>query len=72
MKLEQPPPTGNSDLDIWLQKLVKHLTLVSADWTITNKTEDKTLDCDCGDVNIVADVLGTLVDELKDLNVLQG
>lgn len=41
-------------------------------WAITNKTSDKTLDCNVGDVNVVADVLGTLVDVLISIGIISA
>lgn len=38
-------------------------------WAVSNKTTDKTLDCD-GTLDQVADVLGTLIDTLKAMNLL--
>lgn len=46
------------------------VTEVSSGWAITNKTADRDLDCNVGDVNVVADVLGTLIDDLKDAGIL--
>jgi hypothetical protein len=33
-------------------------------WAVTNKVEDKTLDCNVNDALVVGDVLGTLIDVL--------
>ena len=40
------------------------VTQASSGWAVTNKTVDRTLNCNVGDVNVVADVLGTLIDDL--------
>lgn len=44
----------------------------STGWTITNKTEDKVLDCDATSIDELADVLGTLIDQLKTHGLLGG
>jgi len=41
-------------------------------WSVTNKTEDKTLDCNVGSVDVVADVLGTLIDVLKSIGIISS
>lgn len=42
----------------------------SAGWAVTNKTEDRTLDCDCDDTAVLGDVLGTLIDDLISKGIL--
>jgi len=48
------------------------VSVVSTGWEITNKTEDRTLDCDGGDIAVVSDVLGTLIDDLKTKGILSA
>lgn len=36
----------------------------STGWVVTNKTDDRTLDCDCDDTAVLGDVLGTLINDL--------
>lgn len=39
-------------------------------WTITNKTSDRVLDCNSTSIDELADVVGTLVDQLKSYGLL--
>lgn len=39
-------------------------------WAVTNKTEDKTLDCNVNDALVLGDVLGTLIDVLITKGIL--
>ena len=41
-------------------------------WAVTNKTEDKTLDCNVNDTLVTSDVLGTLIDTLISMGVLSA
>ena len=41
-------------------------------WAITNKTEDKTLDCNVNDTLVTSDVLGTLIDTLISIGLLSA
>lgn len=41
-------------------------------WTISNKSSDKVLDCDATSLNELADVVGTLIDQLKSYGILGG
>ena len=41
-------------------------------WAITNKTEDKTLNCNVGDTLVTSDVLGTLIDVLIAMGILSA
>ena len=55
----------------------KRLVLMNAGipntgWAITNKTEDKTLDCNVNDTLVTSDVLGTLVDVLISIGLLSA
>lgn len=42
----------------------------STGYAITNKTSDKTLDCNATSIDELADVLGTLIDDLKTYGIL--
>lgn len=44
----------------------------STGYTITNKTSDKVLDCNSTTLDEVADVLGTLIDDLKTYGIIGG
>ena len=46
------------------------VTEVSSGWAVSNKTVDRTLDCDAGDINALSDVVGTLIDDLKTKGIL--
>lgn len=39
-------------------------------WSVTNKSEDKSLDCNVNDALVLGDVLGTLIDVLIAKGVL--
>lgn len=39
-------------------------------WTITNETTDRVLDCDVTTINELADVVGTLIEQLKTYGIL--
>ena len=41
-------------------------------WAITNKTADKTLDCNVNDTLVTSDVVGTLVDVLISIGILSA
>ena len=41
-------------------------------WAITNKTEDKTLDCNVNDTLVTSDILGTLIDVLIGMGILSA
>lgn len=42
-----------------------------SEWTVTNWTEDKTIDCNAA-VAVIGDGLGTLINELIKLGILNG
>jgi len=57
--------TGGSDADpAW--------STPDTGWAITNKTEDKTLDCNVGDTLVTSDVVGTLIDVLISIGILSA
>ena len=39
-------------------------TAAQTGWAVTNKTTDRTFDCNSGDALVVGDVLGSLIDDL--------
>ena len=41
-------------------------------WAITNKTADKTLDCNVNDTLVTSDVVGTLIDVLISIGILSA
>lgn len=41
-------------------------------WAVTNKDEDKTLDCNVNDTLVTSDVVGTLIDVLIDMGILSA
>ena len=57
------------ELNEALQKLYEE---ASSGWAVTNKTADRTLDCDCDDTAVLGDVLGTLIDDLITKGVLES
>lgn len=64
-----------NELNIRLLSISHRLNLIdlndqSTDWTMTNVTEDKVLDADSTSTAELADVLGTLIDTLKDYSIL--
>ena len=57
------------ELNIHLQRIYDE---ASSGWVVTNKTEDRTLDCDCDDTAVLGDVLGTLIDDLITKETLES
>ena len=51
------------DIERRLEQLEKPANATA--YTITNRTEDRTLDCDSTSTAELADVLGTLIEDLK-------
>tara|TARA_Y100000310_G_scaffold316313_2_gene367855 strand:- start:449 stop:607 length:159 start_codon:yes stop_codon:yes gene_type:complete len=45
--------------------------IVPAEWTTSNVTEDRSIDANSGDVNVVSDGLCTLIEDLKKQGVLK-
>ena len=45
---------------------------VNTGWAITNKTSDKTLDCNVNDTLVTSDVVGTLIDTLIGIGLLSA
>jgi hypothetical protein len=41
-------------------------------WAVTNKEEDKTLDCNVNDTLVTSDVVGTLIDVLISIGILSA
>ena len=63
--LKAPIRVDNPNFEQELNDALKELfEEASSGWAITNKTEDRTLDCNCNDALVVGDVLGTLIDDL--------
>ena len=69
---------GSFEIDTleFMQELNNHLQSIyqeaSSGWIVTNKTEDRTLDCDCDDTAVLGDVLGTLINDLIEKGVLSS
>lgn len=75
-RLPSPPTAYNSQ---WANQLVNQLELnlsntnlaaSSDNYTTTNVTVDRTLDADSTTLAEVADVLGTLITDLKDRGII--
>lgn len=47
-------------------------TAAQTGWAVTNKTTDRTLDCNVGDTLVTSDVLGTLIDDLIAKGILSA
>jgi len=70
----------NGDIEIdateFVQELNDNLRRIfeeaSSGWAVTNKTADRTLDCDCDDTAVLGDVLGTLIDDLIGKGILES
>jgi len=68
----------NQDLEIDATQFIQDLSYIlqmlfeaaSPGWEVTNKTEDRTLDCDSNDPLVLGDVLGTLIDDLITKGIL--
>ena len=43
----------------------------ASEWTITNRTTDRSIDCDAA-VAIIGDGLGTLIEDLIAIGILKG
>lgn len=52
--------------------LIPLTSAISTGWAVTNKTEDKTLDCNVNDALVLGDVLGTLIDTLVAQGILSA
>lgn len=71
-QLPSPPRTGNAVLDAWAaqftravsDELVRILRHFSETYTVTNLNTDRSYDADSTSVAELADVLGTLIDDL--------
>ena len=69
---------GSFEIDTieFMQELNNHLQGIyqeaSAGWAVTNKTDDRTLDCDCDDTAVLGDVLGTLIDDLIGKGIIES
>jgi len=69
---------GSFEIDTieFMQELNNHLQNIyqeaSTGWVVTNKTVDRTLDCDSDDPLVVGDVLGTLIDDLIGKGIIES
>ena len=78
LKIVRDDRTGEYSIDAteFIQNL-KHILEelfeeASSGWEVTNKTEDRTLDCNCDDTAVLGDVLGTLIDDLITKGTLES
>jgi len=67
--IRKDSPTFEQELNEILQELSEE---ASSGWAVTNKTIDRTLDCDCDDTAVLGDVLGTLIDDLIKKGILSS
>lgn len=47
-------------------------TAAQTGWSVTNKTSDRTFDCNVNDTLVTSDVLGTLIDDLIAKGILSS
>jgi len=68
---------GSFDIDTteFMQELNDNLRdlyePITSSWAVTNKTVDRTLDCDSNDALVLGDVLGTLIDDLIKKGIIE-
>ena len=78
LKIVRDDRTGDYSIDATefienLKRILEELFQeASSGWTVTNKTEDRTLDCDCDDTAVLGDVLGTLIDDLISKGIIES
>jgi len=61
MQIQQPPKTGNPELDVWLERLAEQLSHERSGWTAANVTENKTYDTATVTWTQLLDIIGTII-----------
>jgi len=71
--LKAPIRKDSSTFEQELNDVIRELgEEASSGWAVTNKTVDRTLNCDGNDPLILGDVLGTLIDDLIKKGILSS